>query len=266
MSVGWLLPAYAMANVETSTKNTSFRLFIDQKSDFLLPHPIQLDISVLDQFGNRFTGFDASATGRVVTVVAVKNDLSYITKTTFQPDPNGGGAMAGMGMGVEPVEGDEGIMPTYFLFPSEGKYTIFVDFWLKSGEEVQVSAPFTIGAPAASEEKPVPAQKLVQTLDMLQITLKPEQPLVAKQDVLLSFDIVDSAGNDRTNDIAVVSRNQLQMEVVDEGLSMYYRPQLVDRQTMTFKANFPKPGVYKIWLDYMIPGIEQQVGYVIEVK
>ncbi len=266
MSVGWLLPAYAMANVEISTKNTGFRVVIDQKNAYLPPHLTSLDIYIVDQFGNRFTWFDTSVTGRVVTVVAVKNDLSYITKTTFQPDPAGGGGMAGMGMGLEPVEGDEGIMPTYFLFPSAGEYTVFVDFWLGNGEQVQIHAPLTIGSAAAPSAKVEPDASLVKTLDVMKIALKSDQPLVANKDVLLSFDFKDSQGNDRTSDIQTVSRNQLQLEIVDQSMTTYLNPDLANPQQMAFKVKFPKPGIYKLWLNFIYPGVDQQIGYTVEVK
>ncbi len=266
MSVGWLLPAYAMANVEISTKNTGFRVFIDQKNAYTPPDLTSMDISIVDQFGNRFTSFDTSVTGRVVTVVAVKNDLTYITKTTFQPDPSGGGGMAGMGMGAAPVEGDEGIMPTYFLFPSAGEYTVFVDFWLKNGEEVQVHAPLTIGSANAPSPQVAPDLSLVQTLGVLQIALKYDQPLVANQDVLLSFQFKDTQGIDRSQDIRAVSRNQLQLEIVDQSMTIYLNPDLVNPQQLAFGVKFPKPGIYKLWLNFVYPGLDQQIGYTVEVK
>ena len=264
MSVGWLLPAYAMANVEISRKNTSFRVFVDQLAPFSYAHITPIDISVVDQFGRRFTGFDASVPGRIVTVVVVRDDLSFIDHTEFLPLPGGGGSM--MSMTMEQVEGDEGLLHTYFLLPSEGHYTAFVDFWLSDGDKIQIRTPFTVGSADAPEVKVTPDQSLVQTLDVLQISMNADQPLKANQDVLLSFTFTDTLGKDRTNDIQVVSRNQLILEMVDESVTTYLRPKLVNRQKVEFLANFPKPGIYKLWLNFIYPGVEQKVGYTVEVK
>ncbi len=264
MSVGWLLPAYAMANVEISRKNTSFRVFVDQLTPFSAAHITPLDISVVDQFGRRFTGFDASVPGRIITVVVVRDDLSFIGRTEFFPFPGGGGSM--MSMSMEQVEGDEGLLHTYFLLPSEGHYTAFVNFWLSDGDEIQIRTPFTVGSAGPSPVKLVPDKNLVQTVDIMQITLKPDQPLVANQDVMLSFDFKDTNGKDRTNDIQAVSRNQLQLIMVDESLTAFQIPELVNRQQMTFRANFPKPGIYKLWLNFVYPGVDQQAAFTVEVK
>jgi Cu+-exporting ATPase len=262
LSIGWLMPAQAMSGEQTR-KTTSFRVFINQITPFAPAQVTPLDISVVDQFGKRFTNFDTSVTGRTVTVAVVRNDLSFIARTEFFPIPGGGGMSS---MSGESVEGDEGVLHTYFLFPSEGQYTVFVDFWLSDGDEIQIHAPLTIGTASAPVAQIEPDKILVQTLDVMQISLISNQPLKANQDLILSFDFKDTQGQDRTNDIQAVSRNQLILEMVDESLTNYLRPELVNRQKMEFRANFPKPGIYKLWLNFIYPGVDQRVGYTVDVK
>jgi len=84
--------------------------------------------------------------------------------------------------------------------------------------------------------------------------------------VLLTFQFKDTQGNDRTQDIQAISRNQLQLEIVNQSLTTYLEPDLANPQQMAFLVKFPKPGIYKLWLNYIYPGVDKQVGYIVEVK
>ncbi len=262
LSIGYLMPAEAMTGGQT-LETTSFRVFIDQKTAYQPAHTTALNISIVDQFGKRFTDFESAVAGKYITVVVVSNDLSYITKAIFIPAPGGGGMSSMTG---PQASGDVGLLPTNFLIPTEGQYMVFVDFWLRNGQEVQVHAPLTIGSASAPSPQVAPDKSLVQTKDIFQIALKYDQPLVANQDVLLTFQFKDTQGNDRTQDIQAVSRNQLQLEVVNQSLTTYLEPHLANPQQMAFRVKFPKPGIYKLWLNYIYPGVEKQVGYTVDVK
>ncbi len=263
LSVGWLMPAQAMSGEQTR-RTTSFRVFIDQKTPITAGTLTTLNISVVNQFGNRFTAFDGSAVGRYITVAVVKSDLSFFEKAVFQPGSNGGG-MSSMGGSSAPAEA--GLLQPSFAFPSEGQYKVFVDFWLSDGDRVQVSAPLTVGSASAPSAKLEPDRSPTQSLDdVMQVTLKSDKPLVAQQDLVLSFEFKDSAGTVRTNDIQVISRNMLKLEMFDESLSAYLQPELVNRQQIGFAVDFPKAGIYKLWLTFLYPGIDREMAFVVVVK
>ena len=170
-------------------------------------------------------------------------------------------------MGGSSAPADLGLLQPSFTFPAEGQYKVFVDFWLSDGDRVQVSAPFTIGSASVPAVKLEPDQSLTQSLDdVMQVTLKSDKPLIARQDLVLSFEFKDSAGTVRTNDIQVISRNLLKLEMIDESLSAYLQPELVNRQQIGFAVNFPKAGIYKLWLTFLYPGIEQKMAFVVSVK
>ena len=88
LSVGWLRPAgmnKAMAAAGSIRSTTTYRAFIDNKTPIVKGVLTPVDIRIVDQFGKRFTDFDPSNFGQLVTV-AVASRVSELHDHLFDVD------------------------------------------------------------------------------------------------------------------------------------------------------------------------------------
>ena len=71
----------------------------------------------------------------------------------------------------------------------------------------------------------------------------------------------------RTDEIQLLSgRYSPQLDVIDEGLTTFLRPDFINRHKLHFSVNFPKPGKYKALLTFMVANRTQQAAFVIDVQ
>jgi hypothetical protein len=49
-------------------------------------------------------------------------------------------------------------------------------------------------------------------------------------------------------------------------LNTILRSELIDPDNLQFSVNFPKPGKYKIWFEYIYASRPQRVAFVLDVK
>jgi hypothetical protein len=213
-----------------------------------------LNVTVVDQFGKPFTGFDLSPFGSSVGVTVVKRDLSFLAAKSVQMNPGGSG-MGGGGMGA-PVAVNPAVPPPKreirpeFVFPAEGQYVAFVDFWPRGGDKVVLAVPLAVGSALTPEAALTPDASLTQTVGDLRITMKTDGPLKANQYNYIDFDVIDAQGELRSDQIQMISGNLSELSVVDEKLKTFLRPDFLNRHKLRFSVDFPKPGRYELWFSF----------------
>ncbi len=273
-SVGWLKPAGAKGMVEASgstRSTTTYRAFVDQPSEMMLGKLGPLNITILDQFGKRFTDFDRSTYGRNVNVTLVRRNLSYLTATTLAlGNTSLGGANPGM-MGGSTVDSpavaaDGDLIRPNLVIPVEGDYVVHVEFWPRVGDEVSLTVPLSIGEGTTPAAALTPDASLTQTVGGVAITMKATPVLAANRDIYLEFEAVDAQGRPMSDTIQFLSGNFLRLDIVDESAATFVRPDFINRHKLQFAVNFPKPGMYKAFLTFMQANQLKQVAYVFEVK
>jgi heavy metal translocating P-type ATPase len=291
ISIGWLKPAGLNTKMESGGSNasmtssgsngqvasdgsmqdaTSYSLVVNPKEPIVPGEPAQLDIAIVDQDGKRFTDFDQSTYGRLVYVAVASRDLSFWTEITLVPGannltvPGGGGMTMGSSVAITMSCGECLIQPE-IVFPAEGQYIVFVDFWPRMGDEVKVSAPLAVGSAKTPDAALTPDKSLTQVVGDLKVTLKANGPLKANRYIYLSFEVIDAQGQLRSDDVQVMSRDLCNLEIVDETLTIFLRPDFINRHKLQYSVNFPKPGKYKVWFTFMDPDL-QRIEYVVEVK
>jgi hypothetical protein len=92
------------------------------------------------------------------------------------------------------------------------------------------------------------------------------EPLKSGVDNLISFNAVDADGQPHNQDIDLQSGYSLAMYVIDDKTTTFIQPDIINRSKLQFSVFFPKPGKYKVWLDFTYAYNLQQVGYVVDVK
>ncbi len=264
ISVGWLQPVRANS-MESGMRPMTFRAFIEPKTPIVAGSPIPLDIKIVDQFGKRYIDFDMSEFGQTVYVSAVLRDLTFLdTKplSHFSNTPMGMSASRGMKPSTAPE--DHTIQPT-FVFPTEGEYIIFVDFWPQGGDQVTLAVPLAVGAARTSTATLTPDPSLTQTVDDLRITLKSDGPLKANQYNYITFEALDVQGKLRSKDIEGLSGLSCGLSIVDETLTTFSKPDFINRYNLQFSVYFPKPGKYKAWFSFIYADQPHQIPFVIQV-
>jgi Cu+-exporting ATPase len=267
-SVGWLQPAQANDAMMGggAGQKTTYRAFIDVQAPIVPGQPAPIIITILDQFGRRFTNFDESFFGRNVTVTVVSRDLTYLSTTSVLPTVEGT-ASPSMGMGGTSAtkrKTDGSIRPK-IVFPSEGQYVIFVEFYPRNNKIALATVLLSVGSSRAPTAALLPDASLTKTAGDLQIILKSSEPLKANRPIEMNFDAVDAQGYSRSEDIQTLTGTWGQLYIVDAKLTTISRPDFIDRHNMKFSVIFPKPGIYKVWFMFRYPD-PQQVAFVIKVQ
>lgn len=265
LSVGFFRPAQGMM-AEGAVK-TTYRVFIDQAKPLPVGALTPFNLGIRDQFGKLFTDFEINPTGQVVHIAVVRRDLHFLIPASLTLKR----AVVGMGS-TTPADADPAsaylrnlIVPKIIL-PAEGQYLVFANFWPRGGSEVLLSTPLTVGNKETPLPKLVPDTTLTQPVAGFNISLQYPQPLVANQPVYFTFDARDGDGQARSNDLQLLCGNRCRLDIIDETLTTYLRPDFISRQKLQFSVLIPRPGVYKVFFTFFYASKLQQAAYVIEVQ
>ena len=276
-SLGWLRPQQGGL-----APFAVYHAVLEQKQPIKPGVPTSLNIQILDQFGNRLNAFEPSTFGRIVYYVFVAvapRDLTSIQAEPVIVDPFAMGVVGGMGgmgspagsdpKGVPPVSESQStpvnIQPSV-TFPSDGEYVVFVDFQPAGGKKTILTLPVKVGSGAMQAADLPSGASLSQVVGDLTVTLKHEGILKSGQPANLTFDAVDTLGNQVSGDIGLFSGSHLTLYILDEGLTSFLRPELVDPNNLQFSVIFPNPGMYKAWFEFRYANGSQQVSFVLDVK
>ena len=291
-SIGLFQPAGAKGSMMTggAAPKTTYRAFITPEIPIVAGISTPLKIRIVDQFGKPFTKFKTEYQGAYsrfpyyLYLGVASRDLTFMESDplvlgldNLMSGVAGGSPMISGGMGSAqgnataapsnlkgPTE--DGSTRVYITFPSDGQYVAFIVFTPLGGNQVTLETPIKVGAASAPVNALTPDSSLTKPVSDLQISLKLNGILTAGQDNLISFEAVDSEGQSRNADIAMLSGNQADLNVIDEKLTTFFTMPLADPNKLQFSVNFPQPGRYKIWFDFLYQNNLEQISYIVDVK
>ncbi len=285
LSVGWLKPVRASQDIGTVQNLTSYRIFIDQKQPIKTGSSTPLDIKILDQFGNRFTDFELNNYYKSIYyahLAIVSRDLSSLTSTPLLLDPYrvskmqpGGSTGMGGGMGGGsnntgysnvPVSFENLVLQPEIIFPMNGQYVAFVEFWPQGGDEVVLTYPIAVGSTSTSYAILTPDTDFSRQVGNLTVTMKPDGPLQSGQYNYIGFEARDGQGQIQSQQIAQLSGSHVGLYIVDEAATTFIKPDFIKRNDLQFSVWFQKPGRYKAWFEFTSENAIQQISFVFEVK
>ena len=223
--------------------------------------PTELILSVTDQkLGDPFREFEL-VHDKLMHLIIVAEDLSYFVH-------------------IHPTIQDVNDHTTFTIshtFPKSGKYKLWVDFKPKGGSQTLAAFKFNIaGQPVYSPETLIYDGKYTKrSLDgQYQISLKIPDTIVAQNDVDIAFSISDSSGRPITNLEPLMAAGGHSV-IISSDLREFlhvHPTEEVDSNwrggpDISFKSNFPRPGLYKAWGQFQHQGrIITAVGFILKVE
>ncbi len=272
-------------------KPTSFKAFIIPQRSIVAGVSTPLNIKIEDQYGQQFTDFETLYFGRFtynVYLAVASRDMTFMEADPLLLNLDdlmaagmgglvGGGGSGMMGSGASagqatpgagqlqgPVE--NGTISINVTFPADGQYIMFLNFWPRGGDQVTMTVPIDVGSGITSNTPVVSDTSLTRKVEDLSITLNYSGAINAGEYKYLSFDAVNAAGQTVTQQIEMFSGNRVITYAIDEKLTSFLRPDIIDRSKLQFSVRFPKPGKYKVWFDFMYANQPRQVSYILDVK
>ena len=206
----------------------------------------KLVISVTDQrLGDTIRDFEL-VHDKLMHLIIVGEDLSYFAH-------------------IHPTLEDNGENFTIFhTFPESGRYKLWIDFKPKDGNQTLVAFIIKIsGYPVHKYVPLVYDRKYVkESLDRkYQISLKLPEKLVSHNDADIVFGISDVAGNpvaDLEPLMGAGGHSVIISSDIKEFLHVHpteeVEPSWKGGHAISFKTNFPKPGLYKVWGQFQHEG------------
>jgi hypothetical protein len=161
---------------------------------------------------------------------------------------------------------NDGSTEVKVTFPTDGQYIAFVDFRPLGGNKVTLAVPIKVGTAATTATTLAPDTSFTRPVADLLVSLQLDGTLQSGQENKLSFTVVDPKGQSRNEDILMLSGNQADLYAIDEKATTFLRQSLVDPNQLQFSVNFPKPGRYKIWFDFLYQSQPEQISFVLDVK
>ncbi|HMN60494.1 MAG TPA: heavy metal translocating P-type ATPase, partial [Anaerolinea sp.] len=299
LSVGWLRVAGQSRYGAETRSTTTYRALLESDTPISAGVSTPLNIEIVDQFGNPFTNFEMSYSGAFLNygyAAIASRDLTWLQGTSLVIDPylaygraagatssgGGGGGMGSMGGSSAPapsvdasdktaaiakaLEFQQRIVVPKVVFPKEGQYNLFVQFWPRGGNMVVLNVPVKVGlgqTPPANLSAETPA---TQSVANLSISLETDGPLKAGQYQYLRLKVLDAQGIDQTEAVSRLSGDYANLFILDQKLATYLHPDFIRRADLEFSVNFPRPGKYKAWFEFVYANRLQQVEYILDVK
>jgi Cu+-exporting ATPase len=259
-----------------------YHAVINQKVPIVAGKPMPLDLQIIDQFGNEATDLEARSFGRYyyyAYVAVASRDLTSLQVNPVVVDPfefplnlNGMGSQTETSGQAMP-QGTDSQIPAQVIkiqpvitFPKNGQYMVFVDILPRGGDFVTLAVPVDVGSAKTQVAALASDTTLTQLNGDLKVTLKYDGTLKAGQPANINIEVIDAQGNLISQNVGLASGNHCALYVIDETLTTFLRPNLLDPASLKFWGNFPKTGKYKVWFKYIYDNQIQQTAFVLDVK
>ena len=277
-------PEITAASPEATAAPTYiYQAVLDQKEPIVAGKRTALNIQIVDEFGKVVNDLEARGYGKLIYyayIAVASRDLSSLQADPVVVDPffipiilqgmeemnpaNPTDMPPGTAMPLTDKE-DIKLQPK-FVFPSDGQYILFVDIRPPHGDPLTLTVPIDVGTAKTQAAVLTPDTELTKSVGDVKVTLKVDGELKAGKSINLVFEVVDAQGKVITEEIEPQSGENCVVYVIDEEMKMFLRPDFTDHAQLQFSVNFPNPGKYKLWFEFISGDQPQQTEFVLDVK
>ncbi len=288
-AAGAALTVLVVISIGRQPKPTSYRASIISQAPIVAGVTTPLEIQITDQYGQPFTDFETVNFGRLtyqIYLAVASSDLNFLEADPLLLNLNdrmaagmegvstNGGMMGSDSSGSVATQGasqlnspkDDNKVNINVVFPKEGRYIAFMNFWPRGGDQITLTVPIQVGTADFQTVTLTPNTSLTQQVGDLSVTLNSNGALKAGEYNYINFVASNSAGNIRTEEIEMFSGYQCNLYVIDGKLTTFLNPDIINRRSLQFSVYFPKPGIYKAWFDFIYDNQPLQISYVLDVK
>lgn len=167
-----------------------------------------------------------------------------------------------------PERQPDGTFTFTFTFPTGGSWRAFGDIAPKGAGSQVTSVRFTVDGPRGQRANLMPALRPVVTENGLTLAMRPMN-LVARKTLPVTFTLTDSSGRPVTDlQPWLGAMAHLILIERDAQTFVHSHPDETDPRNglngaLTFLARFPKPGIYKGWVQFQRNGAIQTLPFVV---
>ncbi len=220
-------------------------------NNFLPGEATQLYVTITDTNTNqRQTQFYESY-DKILHLIVISDDMKEFYHLHPEHDGNGGFTVA-------------------FTPENGGRYYAYADFSPQQGAEALAMAEITSDYPAKQASQPIEVSSRLAEKDGYQIELHAPDQIKASEVTPVTFDIKDSSGSPVTS-LETYLGQYGHLAVIHEDKRSYVHVHPTPATTkqeqgqLGFEATLPRPGKYKMYLQFQDKGRLQVVQYVVEV-
>jgi hypothetical protein len=246
---------------------TSYHAVIKQEKPIIAGQSTTLNVEILDQLDRPVGDLEPRKYGMIEYYAYVTVAPLDLSSLKAEPIVLGAYLLPDSPAGNIPGEVENVSLRPGVVFPKDGQYIVFVEILPHdSAIPVTLAAPVDVGSAKTQAAVLASDTPLTQQIDGLKVTLKYDGTLKAGQPANINFEVVDAQGKVITQEIEPQSGEHSILYVIDETLTTFQRFELVDHSNLQFSVNFPNPGKYKVWFEFINAGKLQQFAFVLDVK
>jgi hypothetical protein len=188
---------------------------------------------------------------------------------------------------IHPNLGSDGRYSVETKFPSAGKYRFYLDYRPKgTSQQIERKEITVAGAPRPRIEL-VPDKENTKTFGNLRITMQPDKPIKAGEDIMLNFKVEDVQTGKPVTDLQPYLGALAHFVIISEDKTEFLHAHPMEKgmdhndaggkqhehaaprsggPEVSAHTNFPKPGLYKVWAQFQRGGNVITSDFVINVE
>lgn len=194
---------------------------------------------------------------------------------------------------IHPEPQADGTLRVTYNFPNGGGYKLYADFTPPGARQVVERYDVTVGGPERARTELVEDKSLTKTADSLSVTMFPDKPLRAGEELMINFAVADSQTGAPVTDLQPYLGALAHFVIISEDTTEYLHVHPMEAKdakqnedehkgmkmaatksggegvartpAVSAHTTFPRAGLYKLWAQFQRGGRVITVPFVLRV-
>ena len=189
---------------------------------------------------------------------------------------------------IHPEPQADGTYKVTYTFPSGGGYKLYADFTPPGAKQVVDRYDVTVSGPERQRTPLAEDKSQTKTVESLAVTMFPDKPLRAGQELMLNFAVADAQSGKPVTDLQKYLGALAHFVIISEDTTefLHAHPMEVNETkydesamkgmdhsgggmrmpAVSAHTTFPRPGLYKVWAQFQREGKVITVPFVVSVS